>query len=468
MTARSKSMLRGGVRATVGILVIGAVAVGGYTLENSTLPDYEREPIAVTVDTLHGAEQVLVCTGSFSELGADVSRPSVVIPTGTPTTVQSGDVRSEFELDRSEPGGSLPKVVTGQASDALAAAQLQRLNTETLRGVSATGCYEPAHEQWLLGGSTTLGAFTTLSLGNPSGVPATVQITLFDEAGKVDQASTSSVLVPPRSERTVSLNGYAPARASLAVQVVSSGAAVTASLGISEVAALDPYAVDTVARQLSAEATLTFAGITNISSHEVGGPGDAGDLDNYPVVVRAFPPGGETGSANVYAVFGDGSRETVTSFTFSGDAVVDTPIAHWPEDARALVVEADAPLLGAVFASFDDEETVVHDYAWFAPSPVLAADTPVAAAVVPDAQLVLVNPSANEVTVVVTDGAGEVDSREVKLPAGGAAVVNAPPSALLEADGPFHAGVRVTTGGIAGYPVVLAADRARTLTVYTR
>lgn len=469
MTARSQSIWRGAGRAAAGIVVIAAVAVGAFALENTSLPSIEADHVSVTVDTLHGAEQHLVCPGSFSELGADPTRPGVAIPLGTAQTAAAGDVEGASELSRKEQGGSLPDVFSGKAATALAAAQVQLVESDLMRGVSAAGCYEPRHEQWLVGGATTLGTFTTLSLGNPTSVPATVSIALFDENGPVDDAATTTVLVPAKSERTVSLNGYAPARESLAVQVVSTGAAITSSLGVAEVQSINPFAVDTVSRQLSPETTLMFAGVTNFSIFETGGPGDAGDLDRYPVVVRTFAPGGESGSATIRAVYSDGSTETLGNISFdAAHAVVDTPIPHWPDDARALIVDADVPIFGAVFSSYDDTDASEHDYAWFAPAPVLPADTEIAAAIVPGGQLVLVNPSSEPVTITIRDANGETDDQTVTLPAGAAVPVNAPAAVILEADRAFAAGVRVTTSGIAGYPIVAPVDRASTLTVFTR
>ncbi len=464
MSERTRGLLRGGVRATVGVLVIGVAATAAVVLNAAPLPAVEREPVAVRVDTLHGAEQSLVCGGSFAELGADPSRPGVAVPSGTAAVTLAGAAASSSQLERSEPGGSLPEVVHAPAGEPTGAAQRQSVSTAALRGLAASSCAEASNEQWLLGGATSLGISTTVNLGNPSAVPATVQLTIFDERGRVDESS-SGVLVPAGSERTVSLNGYAPGRERIAVRVVSTGAAVTASLGVAQTDTLTSFAVDTVTRQLAPSRTLVFPGVANISDHQHG-PGDAGELDPFPVVVRALAPGGESGTAVVRALKADGGSVELGVLEFGDGAVAELPIAHWPEDANAVTVEADAPLVGGVLGSADNG--VEHDYAWFAPAPLQPAETEVAAPVVPGGRLVLVNPGTAPITVTIT-GEASGRSSEATVPAGGALLADAAGGARLEGSGAFVAGVRVTgDGDIAGYPILAAVERASSITVYPR
>ena len=458
-------MLRGSARATVGALVIGAGAAIAVLLSTWPLPVIERAPIAVAVDTLNGAQQSLVCPGSFAELGADPTRPGTAIPSGSATVVSTGTIIASSELLRAEAGGSMPAVLRAAAGDEAAAAQLQVVSSQTLRGLSAASCAEVAHEQWIVGGSTALGTSTTLSLGNPSDVPATVQIRLFDDNGEIAQGTTG-VLVPAKSERTVSLNGYAPGRERIVVQVTSTGAAITASLGVGQVISLSPFAADTVTRQLAPSTLQVIPGVANISDHEHGGPGDAGDLDPFPVVVRMLAPGGETGSARLRAVTKDGTSIDLGRAQFAGGKVIDFPIQHWPTEADGLIIESSAPIVSGVQGSSDDG--VNHDYAWFAPAPVIAAKSEFAAALVPGGQLVLVNPGKTEAKVTVTDAANRSQQQTVSVPAGAAMPVAATPSSMIESDAPIAAGVRVTAGGLAGYPVLVPLQRSGELTVFTR
>lgn len=468
MSEKTNSVLRGSLRATTGLVILAVSAAAVLVLGTAPLPTIERSPVALTVDTMQGAERDIVCAGAFAVLGADPTRPSTSIPVGEAAVTVAGTLTTQGELLRQEAGGTAPQVLGVPAGDRFAAAQTQTVTTDTLRGLSASACAEPANEQWLVGGATTLGITTTVNLGNPSAVPATVQLTVFDENGAVDSQQTSGVLVPAGSDRVVSMNGYAPGREQLAVRIVSTGAAVTATLGVAHVTELTSFAVDTATRQIAPNPTLVIPGLTNLSDHDHG-PGDAGELDPFSVRFRVLAPGGESGTASVRALFPDGSSEDLATIEYGDTAVADVPIAHWPEEANAAIITAADPLVGGAFGSADQGPE--HDYAWFAPAPLLDAASEIAVAVVPGGQLVLVNPGTEAAEVRIADTAAESDRAALRLtvPAGGAVVAQAPASALVTSDVPIVMGVRLAAGGnIAGYPVIELNERASTITVFTR
>lgn len=493
--------LRGGARALTGVLVIGVAAASAVILGSATLPSIEREPVSFTVDTLRGAERQFVCAGSFAELGADASRPGVAIPVGVAAITFAGQAASQTELERDEPGGSSPAVLAVPAEAAFAAAQTQSLASDTLRGRTTAACTEPSNEQWLVGGTTVVGASATLNLGNPADVPATVQLTIYDERGEIDSSLTTGVLVPARSERVVSINGYAPGRERLAVRVDSTGAAVTASLGIGQVSGLQPFGVDTVTRQLAGETTLVVPGVANLSDHEHG-PGDTGESDAYPVLVRALSTTGANGSASVSALFADGTSEALGTLELVGAAVGELSVAHWPAEAAAVVIDADVPIVGGVLGSATAGPD--HDNAWFAPAPALRPGLDAFAAIVTGGQLVLANPGGEDAEVTISSAAAAAEAeaeaeagagaetgadqaaggsagssgagaelaiadQTVTVPAGGAVVLSAPAAARISTSSPIHAAVRVASGGdIAGYPVLGEPARVTSLTVYPR
>lgn len=465
MSDRSR-MLRGGARAATGLVVVAACAVAVVVLGTAPLPSVTRAPLAITVDTTQNASRSLVCAGSFAELGADTSRPGVAIPGGAPSVRVAGAATDSTELARSEGGAGLPGVFSAPVSEPLAAAQIQDVDTENLQGVVASACADPLNEQWLLGGATSAGISTTLSLGNPGSVPATVQIAVFDENGAVDAVQSAGVLVAPGTQQIVSLNGYAPDRERIAVRVVSTGAPVTASLGVGQVEGISPFAVSSVTRQIEPALRQVLPGIANESDHEHG-PSDAGEGDEFPVVVRAFAPGGESGTARLRAVDRNGTSTDLGEIALIPDAVGEAQVASWPEGANALIVEADVPVLAAALGSSTENDQ--HDYEWFVPAPGIAAEDPVAVPLVSGGRLVVVNPgdAEAEVEIARADGAGTPST--ATIPGGAAVVVRAPGAAMLTSSVPVHAGVRyLGEGAIAGYPVLAPDPRDGELTVYTR
>ncbi|WP_244301264.1 DUF5719 family protein [Leucobacter insecticola] len=359
-------ILRGSVRAIVGLLVVGVSATAIVLLGSVTLPAVNREPLALAVDTTHNTDRTLVCAGSFSELGADPSRPGVAIPTSAPAVTVAGAASETSELARSEGGEGLPTVLKAPVNEVFAAAQIQAVQTETLRGVAASACTEPLNEQWLLGGSSTIGVSTTLSLANPGEVPATVQITVFDESGEVDAVQTAAVLVSPGTEQTISLNGYAPERERLAVRIVSTGAPVSATLGVGHLEGITPYAVDTVTAQAAPSKTLVVPGVANVSEHEQGA-GDVGEADLFGVEVRVLAPGGEAGTATARAIDAKGNATVLGEIQLASSGIGELYVEHWPEGANAVVIEADVPVIAGVLGSAQAGKE--RDYTWFTPAP---------------------------------------------------------------------------------------------------
>ena len=471
MSESRNRVLRGGLRAVTGVLIVGVAATVAVMVGAAPLPSVTREPVALRVDTKQGGERTLVCAGSFAELGADSRHPGDAVPSGTVGTVVSGAQPERGELERERSGGSAPEVLRVAAGSGFAAAQTQAVQTETLRGLTAQSCAEPVNEQWLVGGTTMVGSSTTVNLGNPSEKPATVQLTVFDENGRVDSAQTSGVLVPAGSERVVSMNGYAPSRERIAVRVVSTGAAVTASLGVAQVTGLQSFSVDTVTRQLAADTTLVVPGVTNLGdgahSH-----GETGDADEFQVVVRALSTTGRSGTATVRAVLGDGTSTDLGTLDLAGAKVGELTVKQWPEKANAVVIDADVPIVGGVLGQAAG--TGQHDTAWFTPAPRLPADTEIAAAVVDRGQLVLTNPGTEDATVRLGASAAFAEGsatppQEYRVPAGAAIAVSTPGDSVILSSAPIYAGVRIALGGdIAGYPVLAEQERVTAITVYPR
>lgn len=463
MTSQPRA-LQATLRAVVGLVIVAVAAGAVVLLGNAELPSVTRAPLAIKTDTTQNTERALVCAGSFAELGADSSRPGIAIPTNAPSVVLAGSASDTATLARAEGGEGLPQVFRAPTKDPLGAAQIQSVKTETLRGLTASACAEPLNEQWVLGGSTGLGVSSTLSLGNPGNVPATVQLTVFDENGKVAEGQTAGVLVSPGTEQTISLNGYAPDRERIAVRVVSTGAPVTASMGVAHVTGLDPYAVDTVTRQAEPATKLVVPGVTNVSDHKHGA-GDVGEADLFSVLVRVLAPGGEIGTARVTAIDGKGGSFDLGEVPLAASGVGELTVEHWPETANAVVIEADVPILAGVMGSA--KKNADHDYTWFVPAPTLEAKTSVAVPMVAGGKLVIANTGGADAEVKLVSAGGKPVS--VKIPAGAAVVQNAKTNTILTSSKDVTAGVRITSGGdIAGYPVQAADARDGALLVYPR
>lgn len=464
--SNSKKYVRGGARALTGVAITAAAAVGVLLLGTLDLPTIERAPHAVQVNTTQDGARSIVCSGAFAELGADPSRPDIATPVGEASVLVSGDGELSTLGASDEQGGAASgaRVLTGAADQNIAAAQSQNIASPTLRGMTASTCVEPVNEQWLVGGGSTLGLSTTLSLGNASDVPATVQIAVFDENGQIDAVQTSGVIVRPKSQQTVSLNGYAPNRERLAVRVTSTGAPVAASLGIARVDGIVPVGAANVTRQLRADTRLVIPGVANEESHgHDDAPTDAGSVDRFPVLVNAIAPGSEAGKATVIAINEAGARTELGELDLAPRVVGGLSVASWPHDATAVLIESEVPVYAAVEGASNSGEN--HDFQWFEPAPELPVNAQVAAPVADGGVLVLVNNGSSPAVVNI----GGADSQQLTVAPGSAISVAGSGDRTLSSTQPIHAGVRLlSSGAIAGYPIQSPAEHTGELTVYTR
>lgn len=453
-----------GIRAAVGALVIAVAATAVVLVSSIDVATVQVKPIALAADTTQNTSRTLVCDGGFAELGADPAQPELAVPVGAPAVTRAGAAPETRELVRPTGGPGQPEVLSIGGDEPLAAAQLQGVVTETLRGAVASACAEPLNEQWLIGGSTDLGVTTTLNVGNPGLVPATVQVTVFDGAGQVEAVQTAGVIVAPGAQTTISLNGYAPDRPRLAVRVTSTGAPVTAALSVGHRIGLASFGVSSVDRQAAPETRLVIAGIANAAGDKQG-PSDAGVGDPYPVTVRAFAPGATSTTASVRALDGKGHATELGAIELAPDSVGELTVATWPRGAAAIEVRADVPIIASALGSAERGED--HDYEWFTPAPSIAAGEVVAVPVVPAGKVYVVHPGEGTVEVTVTDAKGKAKTTE--LSPGSVRAVSVPANSTMTASGEVFAGVRYLEGAdIAGYPVLPASQRDGTLTVYTR
>ena len=478
MSERSK-FFQSGARALTGLVITAAAGAGVLLITTIDMPTVERAPHALTVDTHQSGARDLVCAGSFAELGADPARPDIAVPVGDPSVVFVGDgeltTLEVSAVDETSVAGA--RVFSAPMTSAIGAAQAQQVSTSTVSGQVASNCVEPVNEQWMVGGKTTLGESMTLSLGNTSEVPATVQIAVYDENGEVAAFQTAGVIVAPNSQQIVSLNGYAPEREALAVRITSTGAPVGASLGSSRVEAITPVGASTISRQLRPATRLVIPGLANVDVNERGDRPTHSETpeDRYPVRVQAIAPDGAAGTATVSAIDDDGTRTPLGEIELGSSAVGVLDVTAWPEGATAIVVEADVPVYASALGNASSEGAV--DYDWFTPAPEIDADRAIATPIAGGGDVFAVNLGSSDATLRFGEADADADAdsdsddaRTVTVPAGASVrLTGLPGKLLLTSDQPIHLGVRALgEGRLAGYPIEPLAEPGGEFTVFTR
>src|SRR4051794_31356489 len=235
----ASSAVRIGGRVAAGVLAVGgaaALAFGGALLPVPATATAGTEVVPAAV------EQQRACPGPLLRLGdANGQNATSVTSFGAPRvtsgTVAAGDTTSTplAEVDVAARKDHLTSAVitapnAGGDDQLLAAAQTQAASTSDVAGLAVTGCAEGAASSWLLAGATDTGRSSLLLLANPSDVAADVDLALYTSEGPVQAPGLQDIAVGARSQRVLSLAGYAPGQSQLAVQVQSRGGLVTAAL----------------------------------------------------------------------------------------------------------------------------------------------------------------------------------------------------------------------------------------------
>ncbi|SFK06967.1 DUF5719 family protein [Cellulomonas sp. KH9] len=289
--------------------------------------------------------------------------PLAVLPLGGTTAAR--DVAAGGGAVRVQ-GGSTPFVVRAQPGDTspvVAATGTSVVTDGDARGLAAASCRAPSSAHWFVGGSTAVGATSTLVLSNPGLTAAQVELEIYGPRGPVDPTAAQH-LVAPGATTTVDLGGAAADQAAIVVHVTVTGGQVAAHVQDTAVRGFTPAGTDLV---VAGAAPATRQVVTGVVAAEstVGSP-DA-------PVLRLLAPGPEQTVARVTLLGGDGpvTLPGADRVTLTGGEVTDVPLGGLPAGVYTVVVDADVPVVAGAVTSrtgapgaLDDEPRV--DRAWSA------------------------------------------------------------------------------------------------------
>lgn len=465
ITARSAAVV--GVRVIAGLVGIGVAAATIAASALLPLPTIRSTPPGELVTPVPTAQQ-LVCPGAVLRLSDDTGQgattPSAI---GSPTArfASSSGAVDTISLESSDAatGGTAaaPAVISTPPNPAdptvrilLSGAQSQQVDAGDFVGLAAADCGVASGDTWLVGGSTTVGRTTLLTLSNPTEVSATVNLELFGEAGAILAPGTSGIIVPAGGQRVLSLAGFQPGIESPVVHVTSTGGQVVAELQQSTVRGLAPGGLDIVgpSQPPSVENVIPGVLVTDLVAVQAlrgGGPG----YDDLRTTLRFFAPGKGTVAVTVSVVPEDG-QETGTSFAIDVDAgrVMDVPIDELATGSYTVRVSSNAPLTAA--ARVSSAAGSANDFAWIPAAEQLLEGAQLTAAPGPSPVLHLANPAATDATVTLTaTGGGDLS---VLVPAGSSALVALAPGETYQLGGfqrLFATATLAGAGMIAGYSV---------------
>lgn len=425
-------------------LAVGSVAAAALV----PWPEYRVEVPSQEVQPAE-SRQLRVCPGPLFAIGEDPAAATAVSSVG-PAEIVTGTEPSGVPLEQvplaapanaraAEDGAPIAIAAEPGGVDAgmLAAAQSQSVESETLAGFTAAACGEAVAESWLVAGATNLGRSGIVLLSNPSAVAATVDVRVIGETGAVEAPSALGLIVPPGTQRVLSLAGLAPNLTAPVVHVTSAGGAISASLEHSVVVGLAPAGLELTGATAGPSTRQVIPGVLVPQAGGVEATEDHADGDDHPVV-RLLAPGDEPVAVSIGVVPESGSGGTTIEAALEPGRVVDVPLGVLDAGAYTIRIEADAPVVAAARATVGGAEgqtdaSAPSDLAWTVATAPLLDGAVVAVPRGPSPTLHLVNPDAETAAEVrVVSGGSE---RVVTVPPAGAASVSLEGGSSVVLDG---------------------------------
>ncbi|MBM7504189.1 DUF5719 family protein [Agromyces aurantiacus] len=419
-----------GIGRAAAVLVAAAAAAGLLAAAVVVPRPGAATEVPSTIVQPAESRQLRVCPGPLLELAEDAASATAATSFGPPTVaiaaepadavVEQAPVAAPDNSAADSDGGPVSIAAEPGAVDAgmLAGAQSQEADAASVRGLAVAACAEPAAESWLVAGATDVGRSGLVLLANPGSVPSTVDVRVIGESGPVDAPGGIGVVVPPGTQRAVSLAGLAPNVRSTVVHVTSTGSPIAAALQHSVVLGLEPAGVELSTPVAPPAVAQVIPGLVIADRRGIAPQEDHAEGDDHPAV-RLLA----TESATPVAIeLRDASGTIVSRIEAELEAgrAVDIPLGTLDPGAYTALVTADSPVVAAARATVlgEGDDPVVADLAWTAASAPLLDGA--ALAVPPGPQPVLHLANAGDVDAVATV-AVDGDAREVAVPAGGAA-----------------------------------------------
>jgi hypothetical protein len=405
MAVASARVAAAAIGLGVGVVVVGAAALLPLPTVGIDAPSVEVTPVPTA--------QQLVCPGGVLRLGDESGADAdTAVSLGTPAVVSGGAP----QVSAAE-GAGAPGVLSSSAGASVSGAQSQELDSAEFAGLATSACAPVSTDSWLVGGATTTGRTTLLSLVNPGDVDSTVSLEIFTEQGPVDAPGAAAIPVAARTQVVFSLAGFAPDAVSPVVHVSSVGGRVAASLQQTVVRGLDPSGADIVAPTAGPAASVTVPGVVAVTSEEIEALVAEGDANaDLATVVRVLAP--EQSATVLVSVVPEDTDVAGTSFevAIAAGAPTDIPLEGLEPGSFTVKVASEHPVVAAVRTSVAASGgDGASDLAWVPAPESVSVATSVSVPEGPDPVLHLANPGAVDAEVVLEAGNGT--SETVTVPA---------------------------------------------------
>ncbi|HKJ12608.1 MAG TPA: DUF5719 family protein [Ornithinimicrobium sp.] len=378
-------------------------------MTDSAVPEIAQD---VRVEAVSAPEEAL--PGIVTRPGATAGAVAVRRLAGAPV----GEIGDRGSMARTSLDEADAVVVDAQGALApgLGAAQLYHGDQEQRLALSLTGCPAPAEHSWLVAGGGAVGRSERIVLVNPGVSAVDVRVGVLgaaSEAGADAGEPPGTVVALGPGEREILLvDALAPGVRAPVVEVTSSPGPVAAFLG-------DRWLDGNTDAGMQLTTPVGPPATTQVLGGLGSRPGDGSD-----VTVRAAVPGSRATVVQVRALTPEGpARVDAEAVVVQSRAAQDISVGGLPDEAVALEVTSERPVVAAAQTRSSESETGARDLAW---SPGMAPLRALGGTPLPrppgqgqvDYSLEVVAPRGGRAQVLLQDAGGDVEAQAVDLAAG--------------------------------------------------
>lgn len=295
---------------------------------------------------------------------ADIAKPPTASPTPTPgpPVLNAGVVAQRPASDVTVLGAD---PISGQNA-AVAGLMSYTASDGDLRGLAAAPCQRPLNDAWLLGANTALGRTAVLSISNPSGTPATVNLELFGAHGRIQAPDSRGLLVSPGATRSINLAGLAPNEGQLSVHLRSSGGPVASTIQQSVLRGLTAGGVELITPGTGAADSQVMTGVDIQDPAAVKSLADKpGFADVVPALQITVPgPVDAVVDVRLYGPNGQRALPDGGAVTAKAGSVTEVPLKGVPAGMYTVSATSDVSFAASsrVTRGLKAEDPV--DFAW--------------------------------------------------------------------------------------------------------
>jgi hypothetical protein len=375
------------------------------------------------------------------------------IASGDPgvATLGSGRIYSVSEItNATELRNTRVEVGSPQGSMVLTGSTTQVVALDSMRGLVAASCQQPSNDIWLVGGSTATGREALLILTNPTPNDATADLSIFTDLGEIEVAGLSGISVLANSTTVIPLASFAPAVATLAIQIQTSGAKLAGWIQHRVMNGTESLGVDFVSPSPPPQLVSVIPGFVVRGTEAINQVAVTEAISDAGHSLRVFAPTG----ANITVQIVSTSEEVfgvVLTGVIEPGAVRDFPITELLDGNYTVFVSADQPVYATAKAAIGNGEgTPRIDFTWLtAAEPITTSRAVMTSGIVPPdgaSYVVLGNPQNESRSATVTSLETGV-ATVVSVPALGSSALAITGAVAISSDSEIFASVALLVDG---------------------